>query len=548
MEVSPYGASGITSVVAGDADGDGRAEIAAAGDSAVFLFRYDDADQDGDVDAAGDWPQPAGARTRGTPFFTPAMGNLDLDSRLEIVAVTDSGAVYAWNDDGVPLAGADSSGLLLSFPPDEFLAHPAIPADLNGDALDELFVVTRQCSLRAYTFASGLPQPLFAPLFLPTAAADSAETFYPALAFGDLADDGLLDGVVAFIDGDSLHVQTFDGERRRPLRRAIPLPAGVETRRVFFSMADLDRSSENNDLEIVLSTDRGWVIALDRQGNMLPGWPLTLPEPIVGPPAFGDVDGDGLLEVVLGSAGNRVDVLNYNGTSVAGWPVLVGLVDHPIVGDPVPAPVVADVDGDGRQDVVCGMADFTVRALNGAGKGIGGFPLVTGAAMRSTPAILDANQDGRLDLFAHSTDGLVYGRILSGFASNENPAWGMLGGGHRLHGSFDERRLPLLAGAGSGVLQGPVTIFPNPAFAHHEEITIRYTLGADLAPATGVEISLYNVAGELVERFDGTAFPNTENVARISSKKLASGAYLCTLRARSGSRVDSHLEKFAVIR
>jgi hypothetical protein len=241
-------------------------------------------------------------------------------------------------------------------------------------------------------------------------------------------------------------------------------------------------------------------------------------------------------------------VLNYNGTYVPGWPVTADLADYPGPGLPVPGPAVCDADGDGRQDVVAGFADFTLRAYDPAGREIDGFPIVTGAAVRSTPAILDANGDGRLELFVQCTDGVVYARTLAGIASTRNPAWGMFAGGPRLHGSFDVRRLPEIAGSTTRVLNGPVTVYPNPALSQHDEITIRYTLGRELAPATGVDISIYNVAGELVEHLDGTAYPNTENVARLSSRKLASGTYFCTLRARSGDLVDTHLEKFAVIR
>jgi hypothetical protein len=529
-----------------DADGDGRAEIAATGDSAVFLFRYDDANGDGEVDLAGNWPQPRpGLRTLGKPIFTPAMGNLDFDPRLEIVAVTDSGAVYAWDDDGVPFAGADSSGLILSFPPSSAPAWPAIPADLDSDSQDELFLATRDGRLHAYTFASGVAETLFAPRILPVAP-DSGETFFPSLAFGDLAGNEALDGVVAFIDADSIRVQVFDGEGRRPWRRAYPLPS-LEAKRAYLSLADLDRSPENNDLEIVLATDRGLVTAIDRHGAPLPGWPVTLLPEISGPPAFGDLDGDGLLEVVIASGGHRLDVLNYNATSVPGWPVFIRLADYPNQGNPIPAPAVADVDGDGKQDVVCGGIDFTVRAFDGEGKEIAGFPVVTGAAVRSTPAILDANDDGRLDFFVGSEDGYIYGKILSGMTSGQNPAWGMFGAGPKMHGSFEESRLPIIAG-GAGVLRGPMTIYPNPALPNQDEITIRYTLGSDLSAATGIEISLYNLAGELMARIPGTAFPNTENVVRMSSKNLASGAYLCSIKARSGSRVDSHTEKLAVIR
>jgi hypothetical protein len=93
-----------------------------------------------------------------------------------------------------------------------------------------------------------------------------------------------------------------------------------------------------------------------------------------------------------------------------------------------------------------------------------------------------------------------------------------------------------------------VHIYPNPALPDDETIHIRYTLGTEIEPASGVEISIYNLAGELVRSVDGTVYENSENVVTIPAGNLASGVYLCTLRARSGGRTDSHLEKFAVIR
>ena len=47
---------------------------------------------------------------------------------------------------------------------------------------------------------------------------------------------------------------------------------------------------------------------------------------------------------------------------------------------------------------------------------------------------------------------------------------------------------------------------------------------------------------------EGTIFPNTENVVTFPSRELASGVYICSIRARSGERVETSTEKFAVIR
>jgi hypothetical protein len=198
--------------------------------------------------------------------------------------------------------------------------------------------------------------------------------------------------------------------------------------------------------------------------------------------------------------------------------------------------------------VLVGFPDFTIRAFDALGREVDGFPLVTGSEMRSVPCILDANGDTRLDLFAQCTDGIAYARILAGAASGTNPAWGMFGGGPRLHGSFPVSRLPSTVDAGQVVLRGPVTVYPNPVRGAQDAITVRYTLGTQTEGATRVEIRLYNLAGEEVATLEGTTFPNTENVVTLPGDSLASGVYLCSVRARAGGRLESHVGKFAVIR
>ena len=47
---------------------------------------------------------------------------------------------------------------------------------------------------------------------------------------------------------------------------------------------------------------------------------------------------------------------------------------------------------------------------------------------------------------------------------------------------------------------------------------------------------------------DGTTFPNTENVVTMPGSRLASGVYFCSVRAQSGGRVETQLDRFAVIR
>ncbi|HMB67809.1 MAG TPA: FG-GAP-like repeat-containing protein, partial [bacterium] len=550
--IGSRGTSGLTSTTAADVNGDGAAEICAAGEGTAYQFQYEDADGDGEVDVIGAWPQPAAGVLLGTAEFTQALGDLDGDGTLEMIVASDSGGVYCWSADGSPYGTADSTGLIASFPLAERPSWSPVPADLDGDGTDELWLVTRNGRHLGWDLSSGSPVDLFTPGRLLGAATDSLAPFVTTQAFGDLNGDGALDGLLAFASRGEVSLQRFDAGGARVFRISHPLPEGMDARRVWMGLADLDRDAAANDLEIVLATLDGWIAVLDSDGVVSPGWPVLVPGPVDGPPAFGDLDRDGLLEIALTSSGDgQLHAFNYNGTEMSGWPIVPKLADHPgESGDhpPFSGPAVADVNGDGRQEVLVGLPDFTIRAYDAAGREVDGFPMVTGSEMRSVPCVLDANGDSRLDLFAQCTDGSVYARILAGAAGESNPAWGMFGGGPRLHGSFPASRLPAAPALEDLVLRGPVTVYPNPVRGARDRITVRYTLGARGEGATNVDIRLYNLAGEEVASLPGTTFPNTENVVTLPGDSLASGVYLCSVRARSGDRVESHVGKFAVIR
>jgi M6 family metalloprotease-like protein len=113
--------------------------------------------------------------------------------------------------------------------------------------------------------------------------------------------------------------------------------------------------------------------------------------------AIGDVTGDSQLEVVV--AGND--------TSVRVVPV-TGTPTRITVGDRIfAAPVLADLDADGKKEIIVGSTDMKLYAWKGDGTLMPGFPVAVGSEVRAPVAVTDTAKpqivmlsgDGRLFLF-----------------------------------------------------------------------------------------------------------------------------------------------------
>jgi hypothetical protein len=129
-------------------------------------------------------------------------------------------------------------------------------------------------------------------------------------------------------------------------------------------------------------------------------------------PCVADIDNDGKDEIIVGTQGHQLFAFNEDGTQVSGFPITLS---DEIAG----SPAVGDVDGDGQLDIVVNIRDGNVRAIrgnNGASLWTRG-PLVT---PRNTdffgpsPAIGDVNGDGKLETFVPTYDGKLYGLTYTG--------------------------------------------------------------------------------------------------------------------------------------
>jgi hypothetical protein len=137
---------------------------------------------------------------------------------------------------------------------------------------------------------------------------------------------------------------------------------------------------------------------------------------IEGSPVIGDLDGDGDMEVVVSSLDRHIYAWHHNGAMVAGWPIHKDNGDNILRGG-LSSPALGDIDSDGLPEVVVGTnsppwpegspqpSDYshaTVWAINGDSSNVPGWPVTTNNNVYSSPAIGDIDDDGALEVVVGS--------------------------------------------------------------------------------------------------------------------------------------------------
>ena len=179
--------------------------------------------------------------------------------------------------------------------------------------------------------------------------------------------------------------------------------------------------------DIVLATAGGQVhVWSGRSGRELRGWPRSAaPAPgsapaarrigtvragFVGSAAVGNVAGGRRPEVVATGLDGRVYAWTSRGRRLRGFPFRIALHRPAALGRLDAAiystPALADLDRDGKLDIVFGAADQRIYALKGNGRAVHGWPVLArdtasgghAAKILSSPAVGDLNGDGSPDV------------------------------------------------------------------------------------------------------------------------------------------------------
>ncbi|MEZ4356323.1 MAG: VCBS repeat-containing protein [Myxococcota bacterium] len=385
---------------------------------------------------------------------SPTLGDLDADGDLDLIGGLGDGTFVYLENTGTAVAPLFVSRTGPLNPLDgQDVGLVAVPTlgdvDLDGDL--DLVVGEYFASFRYFENVGNAISPSFV---LRVGAADPLDgenvgtTYLATAALADFDGDGDLDLLATNEYG---FYRVYENTLIRPARSVFepfgsfdPLDAFDVGDGASPTLGDLDA---DGDLDLLVARSVGTYAYYENTGSatspvLVERTGLANPldgaaEGAVAHPVFGDLDGDGDLDLVTGLADGRfVYRENVAGATNPSFVERAGVTDPfdgQAVGSGIALPALGDLDGDGDLDLVAREATGAFHYLENIGSRTAPVfvartglenPLPVGApevGPPAKPALLDFDSDGDLDLVTAAEAGTV--RFFENTGGAKNPAF-----------------------------------------------------------------------------------------------------------------------------
>ncbi len=516
--------SGNSAILAGDLDGDGQNEIVTATNDGKILAWKNNGEKIVDnedftylVSISGDTtklPLAVFAETsEGQFLFSPALADLDHDGDVEVIAGSSNGKLYAWQ--GTDLDGNGRAELYFEIDCGAAITTVPVVGNWNSTTPGNKIAIGDQNGEICLIFENG------------------------ALAWKKAISDHPVKGLAGYIESNNLGLVAIDDQsnifslnENSEINWQKSL-AGYGS----FSYPAIGDINRDDKLEIIVSSNQGCLFILDNHGDVLPSFNRISPGCPLSNPTLADIDANGYLDIVL-TGGGKIFAFHYNGTTLTNFPIII---DRDFKSETYPDPILADLNGDGKIEIIVTSKNNQLNAFDYQGSNIGGFPLSVSQPIIAAPTITNLDDHGKFNLIARSIDDFCYAWQLDYEFNTAQIYWGQF--------LKDAQHTALYLGQTSEPTKTDILMpekmvynYPNPT--EGSLTMIRYFL----RDAADVSIRIYDMAGELVESFSGPGLAGIENEVVWDITKVQSGVYLARVSARAESETNVAIIKIAVVK
>ncbi|MFA4924252.1 MAG: T9SS type A sorting domain-containing protein, partial [Ignavibacteriaceae bacterium] len=288
----------------------------------------------------------------------------------------------------------------------------------------------------------------------------------------------------------------------------------------------LTKSHDDKDIPIILSENKFYVV--DEASKIISEFPEN------GSPtsfSLADLKQDGS-NYILYTNETNLEAYNLSGASAENFPFRdpmgIGFTGTPLA---------ADIQGDGKSEVIAVTTDGRIFAVDGGtGKVVNGFPISTGQSLTSTPILF--SDSGKVSLAVLNENNFSAFNISNGsgplFWSEEN--------GNSRNNSFVDKAANTNS-ISEFFPKAKAYNWPNPVY--DGQTFIRYYVSED----SKINIKIFDLAGDFVAELNNTANGGMDNETTWNVNNIQSGIYFARIEATGNSgKTESAIIKIAIVK